>query len=44
MPAGDRKEFETGYKNVMEFNKRWVAAGGKIQAGTDIITGGSAGP
>src|SRR5205823_11301104 len=23
-----------------EFNKRWVAAGGKIQAGTDIITGG----
>jgi hypothetical protein len=24
----------------MKFNKRWVAAGGKIQAGTDIITGG----
>src|SRR5499426_335010 len=40
LPAADRSEFETGYKNVMEFNKRWVAAGGKIQAGTDIITGG----
>jgi hypothetical protein len=40
LPAQDRAEFETGYKNVMEFNKRWVAAGGKIQAGTDIITGG----
>jgi hypothetical protein len=40
LPAQDRKEFETGYRNVMEFNKRWVAAGGKIQAGTDIITGG----
>jgi hypothetical protein len=40
LPAEDRKEFETGYKNVREFNRRWVAAGGKIQAGTDIITGG----
>jgi len=38
--AQDRSEFETGYKNVREFNRRWVAAGGKIQAGTDIITGG----
>src|SRR5258708_2043056 len=43
MPADDRREFEIGYKNVMEFNKRWVAAGGKIQAGTDIITGGTPG-
>src|SRR5262249_61680045 len=40
LPAEDRREFETGYKNVREFNRRWVAAGGKIQAGTDIITGG----
>jgi len=40
LPAADRKEFEAGYNNVREFNKRWVAAGGKIQAGTDIITGG----
>jgi hypothetical protein len=40
LPAEDRSKFETGYKNVREFNRRWVAAGGKIQAGTDIITGG----
>jgi hypothetical protein len=40
LPAADRAEFETGYKNVLEFNKRWVAAGGKIHAGTDIVTGG----
>src|SRR2546427_8786099 len=31
LPADDRKEFESGYKNVLEFNKKWVAAGGKIQ-------------
>ena len=40
LPAGDRKEFEAGYKNVLEFTKRFVQAGGKIQAGTDTITGG----
>ena len=40
LPPADRSAFETGYKNVREFNRRWVAAGGKIQAGTDIITGG----
>jgi len=40
LPAEDRREFEAGYNNVREFNRRWVAAGGRIQAGTDIITGG----
>jgi hypothetical protein len=40
LPAADRSAFEAGYKNVREFNGRWAAAGGKIQAGTDIITGG----
>jgi hypothetical protein len=40
LPAADRSAFESGYDNVREFNRRWVAAGGKIQAGTDIITGG----
>jgi hypothetical protein len=40
LPAADRSAFEAGYKNVREFNRRWAAAGGKIQAGTDIITGG----
>jgi hypothetical protein len=36
----DRKAFDTGYKNVQEFTKRFAAAGGKIQAGTDTVTGG----
>ena len=40
LPAEDRKQFEVGYKNVLEFTKRFVQAGGKIQAGTDTITGG----
>jgi len=40
LPAADRIAFEAGYNNVRAFNNRWVAAGGKIQAGTDIITGG----
>jgi hypothetical protein len=40
LPPEDRRDFESGYQNVREFNRRWVAAGGKIQAGTDIITGG----
>ena len=40
LPTDDRKAFEAGYKNVLEFTKRFVAAGGKIQAGTDAITGG----
>jgi Amidohydrolase family len=40
LPSEDRSEFEAGYNNVREFNRKWVATGGKIQAGTDIITGG----
>ena len=40
LPAEDRKEFETGFKNVLEFTKRFAAAGGKIHAGTDTVTGG----
>ncbi len=40
LPTEDRKAFEAGYKNVLEFTKRFVQAGGKIQAGTDAITGG----
>jgi hypothetical protein len=43
LPAEDRKEFEAGFKNVLEFNKRYVAAGGKIQAGTDTVAGGTPG-
>ena len=40
LPTEERKQFEAGYKNVLEFTRRFVAAGGKIQAGTDAITGG----
>ena len=43
LPAEDRKEFETGFQNVLEFTRRYVAAGGKIHAGTDTIAGGTPG-
>ena len=43
LPAADRKEFETGFQNVLEFTRRYVAAGGKIHAGTDTIAGGTPG-
>jgi hypothetical protein len=43
LSAEDRKEFEVGFKNVLEFTRRYVAAGGKIHAGTDTIAGGTPG-
>jgi hypothetical protein len=43
LPVEDRKEFEAGFRNVLEFAKRYVAAGGKIQAGTDTVAGGTPG-
>ena len=43
LPAADRKQFEAGFRNVLEFVRRYVAAGGKVQAGTDTITGGTPG-
>jgi Amidohydrolase family/IPT/TIG domain len=43
MSAEDRKESEDGFRNVLEFTKRYVAAGGKIHAGTDTIAGGTPG-
>jgi imidazolonepropionase-like amidohydrolase len=43
LSADDRKEFEVGFKNVLEFTRRYVAAGGKIHAGTDTIAGGTPG-
>ena len=39
LSAADRAEFEEGYRNVREFIRRFVAAGGKIQAGTDTVSG-----
>jgi hypothetical protein len=43
LPAEDRRQFEQGYRNVQEFIDRWVDAGGKIQAGTDTVSGGMPG-
>jgi hypothetical protein len=43
LTADDRKEFEAGFRNVLEFARRYVAAGGKIQAGTDTVAGGTPG-
>ncbi|MEE8551212.1 MAG: amidohydrolase family protein, partial [Gemmatimonadota bacterium] len=43
LPETDRVQFEEGYKNVLEFVRRYVQAGGKIQAGTDSISGGMPG-
>jgi len=40
LPEQDLAEFQEGYKNVQEFLKRYVSAGGKVQAGTDAITAG----
>ena len=36
----DLAQFKQGFMNVNEFLRRFVAAGGKIQAGTDAITAG----
>jgi hypothetical protein len=43
LPAEDRNAFEAGFRNVLEFTRSYVAAGGKIQAGTDVVTGGTPG-
>ncbi len=40
LPQADRLEFEKGFENIKEFMGRWMAAGGKVQAGTDAITAG----
>jgi len=34
-PASDREQFLKGYKNVQEFLRKFVAAGGKLYSGTD---------
>jgi hypothetical protein len=43
LPEADRKEFEAGFRNVLEFTRKFAAAGGKIHAGTDTVTGGTPG-
>ena len=44
LPAADRKEFETGFQNVLEFTRRYVAAGGKISRRHGYHRGWNAGP
>ena len=34
-PASDREQFLKGYRNVQEFLRKFVAAGGKLYSGTD---------
>ena len=43
LTPAERKEFDRGYRLAGEFLKRWVALGGKLQAGTDTISGGTPG-
>ncbi len=43
LSAADRKDFEAGFGNALDFTKRYVAAGGKIHAGTDTLAGGMPG-
>ncbi len=43
LPEEDREKFEEGYQNVQQFIHKWVEAGGKIEAGTDSISGGMPG-
>ncbi len=41
--ADERAEYQRGYTLAGEFLKRWVALGGKLQAGTDTVSGGTPG-
>jgi hypothetical protein len=40
LPEQDQAEFRQGFENAKEFIRRYVAAGGKIQAGTDAFVAG----
>lgn len=39
----ERGEFQRGYRLAGELLKRWIQLGGKLQAGTDTISGGTPG-
>ncbi|MBI3941021.1 MAG: amidohydrolase family protein [Acidobacteria bacterium] len=43
LTTAEREEFDRGYRLAGQFLKRWVRAGGKVQAGTDTISGGTPG-
>jgi hypothetical protein len=40
LPEQDLAVFKRGFENIKEFMRRFMAAGGKVQAGTDAITAG----
>jgi hypothetical protein len=40
LPEEDLAVFKQGFENIKEFMRRFMAAGGKVQAGTDAITAG----
>jgi hypothetical protein len=43
LTPAEREEFDRGYQLAGQLIKRWVDLGGKIQAGTDTISGGTPG-
>ena len=43
LKPAEAEEFRSGYRRVGEFLQRWVQAGGKIQSGTDTVSGGTPG-
>jgi hypothetical protein len=43
LPPAEKKKFDEAYKLCREFLKKWVAAGGKVIAGTDDPSAGLAG-
>lgn len=43
LTSQEAEEFRRGYRLAGEFLKRYVQAGGKIQAGTDTVSGGTPG-
>ena len=42
-PPADREQFLKGYKNVQEFLRKFVAAGGKLYSGTDSASANTPG-
>jgi len=43
LTPAEREEFQRGYRLAGQFLKRYVQLGGKLQAGTDTISGGTPG-
>jgi hypothetical protein len=43
LTSAEREEFQRGYRLTGEFLRRYAQAGGKLQAGTDTVSGGTPG-